>query len=107
MTMCSKEEIYNRSEVEVGAQANFEMKNDRSMFQQLAVKRFGRSAAGKEDNPANIRPPIILYWTFSYLRDCIADQDRIPKGRSYYAYEHGKHEHEFEHIYSFVRDRCR
>ena len=107
MTMCSNEEIYDRSEVELSAQSNFEMKNDGSMFNQLAVKRFARSAAGKKDNPANIRPPIILYWTFSYLRDCIADQDRIPRGHSYYAYEKGKNEHELEHIQSFLRDRYR
>ena len=71
------------------------------------MRRFVRCAAGKKDSPADIRPPIILYHTFSYLRDCIADQDRIPRGQSYFAYTGNANEHEFEHIYSFLRDRFR
>ena len=40
LSMCSKEEIHQRDEVEVGAQSNFEMRSDGSLFSQHAVRRF-------------------------------------------------------------------
>ena len=81
--MCPPDEIYQRSEVENGAKANFESKPggpDRDNFAYLAVKRFDRRAAGKIAEAKDIRPPVLLYHTLCYLRDCIVDQERIPKG---------------------------
>jgi hypothetical protein len=49
------------------------------LFEELATKRFVRSAADKEvKDPAKLRPPIILNEVINFLRDCIADQDRVP-----------------------------
>ena len=105
--MCPPQEIYDRTHKEHGAKSNFEQKPDGSLFEELAVKRFKRCAAGNVDNPAELRPPIILYHSFSYLRDCIMDQDRIPQGQSFYKYPYNSDKHEFEHIYGFLRDRFR
>lgn len=79
------------------------------MFKNLAVKRFERSAADKEVNlPQNIRPPVILRHVLSFLRDCIADQDRIPANKSFFKYkEQGQTSHLFTDIYSYIRDRTR
>ena len=96
--MCPPDEIYQRSEVEVGAKNNFEVRQDGKGFEDLAVKRFARSAAGlKEAEAKAVRPPLILYYTLSYLRDCIIDQDRIPRGKSYYKYQDSSdYLHDFE-----------
>ena len=54
----------------------------------LAVKKFGRSDAGHQMNePCNIRPPEVLYLSMTYLRDCIADQDLVPPGQSFFQYK--------------------
>lgn len=88
--------------------ANFEQRSDGSLFEVHAVGRFERRAAGKISDIKNVRPPIILYNTFSYLRDCVLDQDRIPRNQSYFKYGHGVDgRHAFDHIYGFMRDRCR
>lgn len=51
------------------------------MFEGLATKRFVRSAADKEvKDPAKLRPPVILFEVMNFIRDCIADQDRVPQG---------------------------
>ena len=74
LTMCTAEEIYRRSEVEMGSISNFEQTRDGKMFKDLAIKRFERSAADKDvKQPENIRPPILLYQVISFLRDAIAD----------------------------------
>ena len=42
--------------------------------EKLCVKKYVRSSADKNfDNPDEIRPPIVIYNTFSYIRDCILD----------------------------------
>ena len=85
--MCPDEEIERRSEVEMGAISNFEQNQAMLNFPSLAVRRYDRSAANKQmSDPKGVRPPVILYLTVSYLRDCIADQDRISAGNSYYSY---------------------
>ena len=71
--MCPPREIHQRTELEVGAQANFEIGQNGGNFAQHAVRRFDRSAAGKTVLVTDVRPPVILYHTFSYLRDCILD----------------------------------
>jgi len=74
LTMCTPEEIYHRSEVEMGSISNFEQTRQGENFNNLAIKRFQRSAADKEVNqPGNIRPPPILYQVICFLRDAIAD----------------------------------
>jgi len=74
LTMCTAEEIYRRTEVEMGSISNFEQTRDGKMFKDLAIKRFERSAADKDvKQPENIRPPIVLYQVISFLRDAIAD----------------------------------
>ena len=108
--MCSPEEVIQRRDVEVGSIERFEkMNQDAEMkgFEHLAVARYSRSAANKIIHASSVRPCIITYHTISYMRDCLMDQDRIPPGQSYYKYESGKNRHEFEHIYSFCRDRLR
>ena len=62
------------------------------------------------DKPELVRPPAILYLIVKYLRDCIADQDRIQAGQSCYPYPAGEsdgHRHSFAHVYGFIRDRMR
>ena len=43
-------------------------------FEQLAIKKYGRPAADVDVNvPSLLRPPIVLYVTMKYMRDCLAD----------------------------------
>jgi len=51
------------------------------MFENLAVKKFNRSDAGKNMSEESIiRPPVILAFTMRYLRDCLVDLDLVPPG---------------------------
>lgn len=69
------------------------------------------------NDPEIIRPPIILYLTMEYMRDCLADQDAIPPGQSFYEYQHqgygemttsmSQAKQRFMNIYSFMKDRTR
>lgn len=47
LAMCPPDEIYQRSEVEIGAMSNFESTAQGTHFDKFAVKRFDRRAAGK------------------------------------------------------------
>jgi hypothetical protein len=61
--------------------SNFEFDQRKQQIELLAVTRFRRSDAGKNmSDPEILRPPIILFWTMVYLRDCIVDQDLTPPG---------------------------
>lgn len=54
-------------------------------FEQLGIKPYNRSAADKKMNRVeDIRPPIVLYKTVEYLRECIADLDRLQGGNHPY-----------------------
>jgi hypothetical protein len=87
LNMCPEEEVYNRCHVESGVLSPFEQNAVGEHLTDLLVKRFSRSAADKEKKiPSQIRPPIIIFHTIEYLRECIADQDRYPAGKSFYKY---------------------
>jgi len=48
--------------------------NPATSAEKLCIKHYERSSADKNfDNPDEIRPPIVIYNTFSYIRDCILD----------------------------------
>jgi hypothetical protein len=73
------------------------------MFDQLAVKKYSRSAADmKMDDPVNVRPPEVLYNTVLYLGECIADLDRLSEPSPF-----KNRNPSFTDIYSFMRDRVR
>ena len=108
--MCPAAEIHSRTFEEVLAQSHFELNQSRDGFEKLAVKKFFRPAAGAITNePDAVRTPIVLYHVVSYLRDCIADQDRIAPGKSYYSYarEGPKMQHSYSKVYTFMNDRFR
>ena len=85
--MCPQGEKYQRTEELVCAQDIFELTQLNTGFEELAVKRYSRPAADKiTNNPDDVRSPLILFHVVSYMRDCLADQDRIPVGKSYYSY---------------------
>jgi hypothetical protein len=74
-------------------------------FPKMAIKEFNRNETG------SVRPPPFLYHTVMYLRDCIADQDRMEKGQSIFPYEstydiNDKH-HSFLDVFDFMWGRCR
>ena len=53
----------------------FEKDRQGQRFEQLAIKKFHRSDAGSDrvNQPSLLRPPIVLYVTMKYMRDCLAD----------------------------------
>jgi len=56
------------------ARSPFEKDQQGQRFEQLAIKKFGRPAADVNVNqPSLLRPPIVLYVTMKYMRDCLAD----------------------------------
>ena len=68
--------------------SHFELDQQGSQFELLAIKRYVRSDAGKEmDDPEIIRTPQVLYITMKFMRDCIVDQDLIPPGQSFFMYQ--------------------
>lgn len=83
----------------------------------MAIKKYMKSDASKKmDNPEIIRPPIVLYITMKFMRDCIVDQDLIPAGKSFFQYQNQAFgeikdlsvaSHSFLNIYSFLMDRTR
>ena len=59
---------------EMRDKSHFERNQEGKLFETLAVKKFGRSDAGKVmDDPQIIRTPEVLYLTMKYMRDCIVD----------------------------------
>jgi SAC3/GANP family len=52
------------------------------------------------DEPAKVRPPLVLFKTVEYLRECIADLDRITESAPF-----KNKKPNFNDVYSFVRDR--
>ena len=87
LAMCPEEEVHNRVYVESGVLSPFEQNSVGELACELLVKRFSRSAADKEKKiPLQIRPPIVIFHTIEYLRECVADQDRYPAGKSFYKY---------------------
>lgn len=59
------------------------------------------------NDPVNVRPPLILYKTVEYIRECIVDLDRlINTDLSRFPYS-TKSIPEFKDIYAFIRDRMK
>lgn len=78
MRMCSDDELHFREVVEVSSVSPFEKNDKGEHFELLGIKNYQRSAADKVMNaPNKIRPPQILLKCVEYLRDCIADLDRL------------------------------
>ena len=88
------------------------------MFELLSIKRFKKSSAGEDamNDPAIVRPPIVLYYTMLYMIDVLVDQDLVPPGQSFFLYENqgisdtldvSKATHNFTTIYSYLKDRTR
>lgn len=101
--MCPDNEIFQRGEVENSSIDGFEMDPNSDKFVNLAIKKYSRSAADKVmSDPQMIRPPVVLYKTVEYLRECIADLDRISDGGKA---PYKKASPSFGDVYSFVRDR--
>lgn len=104
-------------EEEGRARSHYELDKNGANFHTLAVKKFIRAAAGNAmGDPLDVRPPHVLWLTVRYMRDCIIDLDRCPKGTSFYQYEgqrykpdadYSKVQHAFTDIYSFIKDRMR
>ena len=108
LAMCSGEEIKNRTQIETGSVSNFEQSHNGELSKELCIKIYQRSAADKEKKiPALLRPPIVIYHTIEYLRECVADQDRYPSNESFFKYSRGKTRHTFIDVYGFMRDRLR
>jgi hypothetical protein len=108
LKMCSHEEVIKRTQVELGSISHFESNLAGDTAAELCVKQFSRSAAGSEKQiPSEIRPPIVVAFVVDYLRECIADQDRVPAGKCYYKYQAGQDKHSFMDVYSFMSDRLR
>ena len=106
--MCPHEEFIKCTQDEQGSLHHFESNKVGGKAEDLTVKRYSRSAADSEKQiPSEIRPPIVVALVVDYLRECIADQDRMPAGKSYYKYEVDQDRHSFKDVYSFVSDRLR
>lgn len=84
MYMCSVSQLEDSDR----SNSHFEFDRNGQQFRSLAVKRFIRAAAGNiMGDPQDVRPPQVLWLTVRYLRDCIIDLDRCPKGSSFFQYE--------------------
>lgn len=57
------------------------------------------------NRPEDVRPPQVLYKTVEYLRECIADLDRLQDGANH-PYSQ-KAALEFDNVYGFMRDRMK
>ena len=58
------------------------------------------------NHPKNVRPPQVLYLTVKYLRECIADLDRLKDGTSSHPYS-PQASLDFSSVYGFMRDRLK
>ena len=58
------------------------------------------------NHPKNVRPPQVLYFTVKYLRECIADLDRLKDGTSSHPYS-PQASLDFSSVYGFMRDRLK
>ena len=54
--------------------------------------------------PDDIRPPVVLYKTVEYMRECLADLDRLVDEEIPYS---KKNRPTFIEIYSLIRDRSK
>lgn len=74
MRMCPSEETHDREHVEASGRSVFEQDQNGQGFENMAIKKYKRSAADHVMNdPKIIRHPKILFLTACYMRDCLVD----------------------------------